>query len=568
MVQFRQLCVGLTLGTALFLGAACSTEDNATSSSTTSTVPNSLDQARRENLSHNVNDAFPDTPVVLADAAGTGIDTVQYFFNQSDTLIIAEDTLEAQLRAASLAVVTHAPMLTMTAAGRDQVISEIDRLQASYVLTVGKVQLAKGSGDFQVIQDPGTAEALASLTALEFQAEDIAAPAEVVPAVAALDPNEYVELVAGWSDQTAQSTNVAEATENIATFPVQSRRDADTAPIVVASYRSGIADIASARSFGATVRVMSYPDPRYSAADLANVVGLEEHSLVALGADFGTDEVFANRIAQAGAIWDAEHQLATKSELVDATNAAPETTDAADSTEVTTEASEANAALSGTGLAAAEPVVYQEFLETDAQLPELAGASAGWIIDPTNWELAQLRQTAEDAPRAVLRISDPQQLATYEEILTLPQVGVYFAGQDAADYSSILTQLEQLVAEASLPQKEVLVPADAASGILEAEVPASDTVIAVYLNPTGGGSMADLVEGATAVPELPAGWMAGLRGGALHYGADAAYPWNLGQHYLAAALQTPNAYDPYPWVIVADQVTIADAEAAADVANE
>lgn len=591
----------ITVSTAL---VSCTSEDAADTTTQTTSI-NSLGEARRENLSHNVNDSFPDHPVVLSDDAGTGTSTVEYFFDKSDTLIIAEDTLAAQLRAASIAVVTHAPMLTMTEQGRSAVISELERLDVSYVLLVGNVALAQADGDVRVIQDPGTTESLSDLTALEFNTHDIEIPAAVVPTLASLDPNEYVELTASWTPETAAAKDVEKAIENLSTFPVQSRRDADTAPYVVASYTSGIADIATARSFGAQVRVMSYPDPRYAADDLAQVIGLEDHPLAALGADFGTDESFAQRIAMATAVWDAGKALdvstaevvsedtanteaaasALESDSVGSVDS--ESTESAESTDSTVSTGLRSEGETGTAVALSQPVIFNHdvasyestYTTIQAAMP---GVHFGVILDPVELSAPEVDGLLALAPRALLTVYTIADLDTYASWLVQPQVGVEVRSDDPDEVAEIVTKLAGIVADNELPQKivqaSVLPVVGGAEETADLAVPAEELlvpttfelpqeIVGVFATETAAAAdIADIVE-QTQIPQeaVAAGWQVGYGTQNLNYTAQAGYPWTLEQWYIAQALGVGSEFPFYPWVLNVGDIQLGNS---VDVGNE
>ena len=129
------------------------------------------------------------------------------------------------------------------------------------------------------ITDPETPDALGKLTALQFVTRAVTNPRHIPHAIADLDGDTAVELVPAWANtttnitsttaETSTSTAAAPATRptqaptDLKAFPAQSRRDADTAPIVIATAVSTIAGIATAKAFGATIRILDDPDPRY-----------------------------------------------------------------------------------------------------------------------------------------------------------------------------------------------------------------------------------------------------------------------------------------------------------------
>src|SRR5699024_9005102 len=84
--------------------------------------------------------------------------------------------------------------------------------------------------------------------------------------------------------------------DKLAAFPLQSKRDGEMSPIVIASPESGISAVATARAFGAEIRFMDYPDPRFNQEQMKMVAGLADRPLLALGDQFGTGEQLAEKI--------------------------------------------------------------------------------------------------------------------------------------------------------------------------------------------------------------------------------------------------------------------------------
>ncbi|WIM72539.1 hypothetical protein QP028_00470 [Corynebacterium suedekumii] len=108
---------------------------------------------------------------VIADADGTGIETSQRIFEESEAVVVAADTPADQERAANIAVAAGAPMLTVTGPDATAIDEEIDRLGADTVVTVGDTgTVAEGSETID-----GTAPAGEDATAEETTGE---APAD------------------------------------------------------------------------------------------------------------------------------------------------------------------------------------------------------------------------------------------------------------------------------------------------------------------------------------------------------------------------------------------------------
>lgn len=250
-----------------------------------------LDAAIARNDSRHVDTRFEEHPVVLDDTDGVG--SLQHFFSASETLIVAEATPEAQLRAASIAVVAHAPMIVYDPAQHQKVSREIDRLNTHTVLTVGDVALAQTTGQVRVHRDPGGLDALSEMMSLRFYEQEVPHPHDAAAAVAHLDPKQPTFLRATWATPTVMPG------AEVRPFPIMSRRDADMAPTVVATAESSIASVANARSFGAAVTMIDNPDPRESTEALFAMAGLAEAPLIALGSQFGAPDQLAQRIMQA-----------------------------------------------------------------------------------------------------------------------------------------------------------------------------------------------------------------------------------------------------------------------------
>ncbi|GGG77059.1 hypothetical protein [Corynebacterium pelargi] len=264
------------------------------------TYEQALENARAENLSHHASTDFEQTPQVIGDPYGDGVAASQRFFKDSNTLIISDDEIHSQLRAASLAVVSHSPMVTMRENNRSTVLNEVDRLQARYVLLVGDVSIATTRGEVMVIQDPGTEEALGHLTALKFNPVPVNNRRDVTSAIAGLEADAAMLLVPDWPNVGA-APEIAKASEDDVPhgFPGQSKRDADQTPLVIASPESSIAAAATARAYGAALEVLPYPDPRFDAQTALSVAGLAEEPLIALGSQFGDAETLSRRIEEA-----------------------------------------------------------------------------------------------------------------------------------------------------------------------------------------------------------------------------------------------------------------------------
>lgn len=254
-----------------------------------------LERAKSVNQSKHVAQLFADRPQVVDDVLG--IETTRLFFPTSETLVLSDATVEAQLRAASIAVATNAPMMVYDPGRHAEYARMIADMHTVTVLTVGDVSIAPSSGAVRVRRDPGGLRALEEMTALRFVERTVDEPVDAVREVASLYQREPTWIRAAWADPVVLPAAKPEP------LPIQSRRDANMAPRVVATWESSIPSVANARSYGATVSVVPLPDPQKSEETLFAMAGLSDLPLVALGSQFGTSEVLAHRIRQAEAAY-------------------------------------------------------------------------------------------------------------------------------------------------------------------------------------------------------------------------------------------------------------------------
>lgn len=287
--------LGALVAGALVAGCAGHRDHVAVPAGITTMAPADIDLegAASQNQGRLVSDSFSGGIRVLDDAWGLG--AVEAFYPDSDSLIIAQATDAAQLRAASLAVGQHVPMVTYDDSVRSSIIALVDVLGVTRILLVGEVPLAETSGSLQVIQDPGTNAAMGELTAFQPTSQVVGRPDRMVQAVAGLDPAAHTELKAAW-EPTAQ-IDVREG-KRVAALPAQSPRDGQMAPIIVATPDAPVAAVATAKAYGGQVRVMATGDPTETKASFAMVAGLADGPLVALGKEFGDVHLLSDRIRQ------------------------------------------------------------------------------------------------------------------------------------------------------------------------------------------------------------------------------------------------------------------------------
>lgn len=254
-----------------------------------------LERARGVNQSKHVGKLFADGPEVVDDVLG--IKTTKLFFPTSETLVLSDTSVEAQLRAASIAVTTNAPMMVYDPARHAEYVQMIADMRTVNVLTVGDVAIAPSKGAVSVRRDPGGLRALEQMTALRYRERTVDTPQDAVREVSSLYQREPLWLRAQWADPAVLPA------ANPEPFPIQSRRDANMAPRVVATWESSIPSVANARSYGADVTVVPLADPRRSEETLFAMAGLAERPLVALGGQFGTSDELVGRIREAEAAY-------------------------------------------------------------------------------------------------------------------------------------------------------------------------------------------------------------------------------------------------------------------------
>lgn len=523
------------------IGVGCTSEvEQAPVSQVTTADP--YKQARADNLNRHVLDSFPQHPVVLAEEDNSGVETSQLFFDASETVVLADTSEQAQLRAASVAVVAHAPMLTLTDGNRKQVIAEVQRLGARHVLAVGKVDLASQDGELTVIKDPGTDEALAQITAMQFERTTVLKRDDMVQAVADLGPDDPILLVPGWLGKDPPTTTAAAAdtaeddaaepqevtatteatattepttTKNLKAFPVQSRRDADVAPIVIASAESPLAAVATVRAYGASVRMLDYPDPRFNRSTMEAVAGLADEPLVALGAQFGTSSQLSEKIRMGeqatyqfpgGGLVLAQRSLSTQVLPFDATSA--------------TEALAAAGGVTGSR--------YPAVAVLGSTATQGPGATNTYskTADAAEVELvAQEIQSNNAFGFVVLQpgAADPvEQVEDFNEALKNPNVGLVLdasqarkedgsQGTTAEQVSKLAAWLAEFVSEHALPQKAFVVLQSEGDQIQDLDSVSTDAIELAYV--LGWRNYGNVFE-ATTYAEVTGmeGWLPGYWG--------------------------------------------------------
>lgn len=296
MRSLRATSATVALIVSATLASACTPSDNGSAEPTLTPVIDgqptemSLRDMVARNQSRHVDPLFDDHPLVISE--GYGLTTSELLFRYSDGVIIADESTTSQLRAASLAVFAHVPMLTYHPSRRHAILAEIQRLDASRILLVGDVPFAETTGSSVVFRDPGGLAALGKLTAHQFTERLVTDRDDYVEKVTKLDGSPVV-LVPAW--EPVEDIDPGD----LPALPVHTRRDGLNAPVTVATSETPIASVANAQAYGADVRFLDQPDPRASDTAFAAMVSLDDQPLLALGEHFGTNESLAAAIKEA-----------------------------------------------------------------------------------------------------------------------------------------------------------------------------------------------------------------------------------------------------------------------------
>ena len=250
-----------------------------------------LARASEENRLRLIDPQFANEVTVVGDR--WGIDSARLFFKESNTLILAEETDAAALRAATLSVSQRVPMVTYDDSIRPQISLLINDLDVDQILVIGNVPWASQNGQLEVIHDPGNTKALGEYTAFRFDSKVVVNRERMVDNIARLDSSTKTELKAAWEPLPQHLTK-----EKMPAIPAQARRDAQMAPVIVATKDSPLANVVNATAYGGTVFVMEDQDPTATKAGAAITAGLSDGPIVALGPEFGSVTEFTHKITQ------------------------------------------------------------------------------------------------------------------------------------------------------------------------------------------------------------------------------------------------------------------------------
>ncbi|STC70289.1 cell wall-binding repeat-containing protein [Corynebacterium pilosum] len=181
-------------------------------------------------------------PEVLEDSDGTGVEVSERLFEESDTVVVASSKREDQLHAAAIAVKLGAPMLVRHSGTDEAVDAEIERLGADRVINVP----ASGEDADEEL------EATKPVT--------VPPESDAVTEIVALEPGEERDLAM---------------------------------PPMFATDVTSLAAAATANAAGADIEVLDYADPRMTSESMKTVT---EQDTIALGAQWGSDEDYAERV--------------------------------------------------------------------------------------------------------------------------------------------------------------------------------------------------------------------------------------------------------------------------------
>ncbi|MBB3082655.1 hypothetical protein [Geodermatophilus sabuli] len=227
----------------------------------------------------------PDARLTLVadeDAAASAASTSRALFDSAEVAVVARDGDDAgTLLAASAAVGLGVPLLVEPADGgpADVLTAELDRLGTTTVLAVGDAEAA--GGDHEVLAVPAAAESVAAATGLDLAETSEVDDAAAAAAVAGLDGEEPVALLAGDEEAPADDVDRLPGVERAAPL--------DGTLVLATGSTTTLAGIATARAAGARVHVGG-TDPRAD-ADLVGLLGEDQpQAVLALGPEYAAEE--------------------------------------------------------------------------------------------------------------------------------------------------------------------------------------------------------------------------------------------------------------------------------------
>lgn len=251
-----------------------------------------LERAKSENQNRLIDPKFAGKVEIIDDPSG--IDAARTFFEDSDSMVLFASDDKSILRAATLAINQHLPAVEYDPSRRGEILNLVGDLEVKRLVIVGDIPWTQSSGDFTVIKDPGTHEAMGDFTAFQYESKVVASPKQMVKDIARLDHTPYVELRPAWIPYEGEPDDG----RKLPPVPAQSRRDGQMAPNIVATADSPVANVITAAAYGGSVLVMLTADPLEDKRSMAMVAGLDQGALIALGPEFGQVKEFKEKIRQ------------------------------------------------------------------------------------------------------------------------------------------------------------------------------------------------------------------------------------------------------------------------------
>ncbi|QDB79712.1 hypothetical protein FE251_10240 [Georgenia wutianyii] len=433
---------------------------------------------------------------------GLALAASQTFFDRAPVVVLADDADPAsQLRASSVALAVGAPVLLDDDGAA--LATELDRLDADWVLTVGDATLEARPGDETTPEaTPDAEDATGDVVVVPAPADDAALadllgttateplPAEAgreVAALAGVERGSFTPLQAPVAETAPSDPATAPATAAPTTEPETQTAELprlelpEALPSTLALTTGDATELlaaATARAAGAHLAVVPGGDPRATSETVAAVSGAGAEHVVGLGDAFGDAETLGWRAATAatGVELPGGGQLVFPGKRYVALYGSPVTPALGVLGEQGTPETVARAA---------EHAAAYDGLTEDTVVPAMeiiaTVASAGPGTDgnySTEWPAEDLRPLVEAAGEAgqyvVLdlqpgRASFLEQAQQYADLLALPHVGlaldpewnlgpdevhmVRIGSVSAAEVNEVVDWLADFTRERNLPQK-------------------------------------------------------------------------------------------------------------------
>ncbi|MCL3860904.1 hypothetical protein [Actinotalea sp. K2] len=329
---FRAAALCLALGSGLLLGCTPDSDpDGGRATPSPTPTPEPTVHVAEVRLPDDPAVVLPgDGPVELAAATSAAL-----YLSAPLAVVAPADDVDAQRRAASVAVAVGAPMLLWDAPDPNGDSSaphptevELERLEVLTVLSVGDVPVG-GLGDVDVVEVPAQDDQLADLLGWEADtgpgttdrpedddAADAGEPApadDVLTEVVALERGRPVLLggstagrptaepspppsPTGASDDTAAAT----ATDPENTVPLTELAEPVEGGVVLTTgEETQLAAVATARSVGLPVLTAPSGDPRRDSATIQDLAGISADTVIGLSSAFGHSQSLAWKAATA-----------------------------------------------------------------------------------------------------------------------------------------------------------------------------------------------------------------------------------------------------------------------------